>query len=93
MSTPVALGASVVRVEGLTHPARDHEYKWFGFKIGGYFFRLVDGDRYLAVLKNAHAELLVDAIQIEATGSDPRPAIKRLATDWVSKRGLARHGR
>lgn len=73
-------------VLGLTHPA-GHK-PWFGFTVGGHFFRLVDGDRYLAVLPNAQSARLVDAVPFEGNDSDPRKDITRLATDWACRRGL-----
>jgi len=90
MSTPAKAGASVIGVQGLTHPAGNYTLKWFGFKIGGHFFRLVDGDRYVAVLKGTWAGLLVDTIPFEGSKSDPRPDIERLATEWATRRGLLR---
>jgi hypothetical protein len=73
---------------GLTHPAE--RQRWFGFSVGGHFFRLVDGDRYLAVLSDSQSVRLVDAIRFEGNDSDPRRDIERLATEWAYRRGLVR---
>lgn len=72
---------------GLTHPA---DGKWFGYHAGRHFFRLADGDRYIAVLRTPTDAQLVDAIPVEDAASDPRPIIKRLATEYACRRGWMR---
>lgn len=88
MSTPALAGRAVL---GLTHPAGAE--RWFGFRTGGHFFRLVDGDRYLAVLREPQATQLVDVVPFEGDGDDPRKDIRRVATDWAVRRGLIRRGK
>jgi hypothetical protein len=74
-------------VLGLTHPAGD--VRWFGCRVSRYFVRWVDGDRYLAVLREPNAEQLVDAIPFEPC-NDPRPTMKKAATEWARNRGVTR---
>jgi hypothetical protein len=84
-SSPEHGGATVV--SGLTHPAINA--RWFGYRTGGYFFRHVDDDRYVAVLREPNATEVVDAIPFEPC-EDPRRGIEKAATEWVRQRRLAR---
>jgi hypothetical protein len=72
-------------MNGLTHPAGD--VKWFGCRVGGYFVRWADGDRYLAVFREPRAAQLVDAVPFDhGAGGDPRPAMKKAVTEWARLR-------
>jgi len=74
---------------GLTHPTVND--KWFGCYVGDWFFRLVDGDRYIAVLRTPASAQLVDSIPVEAdTSSDPRPVLWRLAEAWAMNHSRVR---
>ena len=75
---------------GLTPPGQ--EKRWYGVTLGKYFFRLADGDRYLAVLRGYSSLQILDAIPFEGNRDDPRADIERLGTLWVSRRELVRHG-
>jgi hypothetical protein len=101
MSTPATAGRHVVAgrapevdvegqthsdVEGLTHPVLDE--KWFGLSLAGHHFRLVERDRYVAVLPNHSAPRLLAAIPFQGDESDPRKDILRLAREWLSRRGM-----
>lgn len=70
---------------GLTHPAE--KVSWFGLRLGHHFFRLVPGDRYVAVLYDPRGDKLVDAIPYEGGEADPRPALNRMADEWARRRG------
>lgn len=76
---------------GLTHPVG--RKPWFGLSMAGHFFRLVDGDRYLAVLPSDQSARLVDAILFEGNSTDPRQDMARLATTWANMHGLMRRER
>ena len=76
---------------GLTHPVGSKP--WFGLNLAGHFFRLVDGDRYLAVLASDQSVRLLDAILFEGDSTDPRQDMARLATTWASVHGLMRRER
>jgi len=77
-------------IRGLTHPVVREQ--WFGFSVADRFFRLVDGDRYIAVLEDPKSDQVLDAIPFRGDAEDPRRDIRRLATDWAQRRGLRRAG-
>lgn len=75
-------------MEGLTHPFGGRNA--YGLNAHQHHFRLVPGDKYLAVLSDSKSKALVDAIPF-GVGSDlddPRPYIARLALDWARRHGL-----
>jgi hypothetical protein len=74
----------VEEIEGLTHPPRDE--RWFGSRLGSFFFRLCDGDRYVAVLPDRDSPLLVDVIPFRGDGRDPRRDIHVIAVRWTHER-------
>jgi hypothetical protein len=76
-------------MQGLTHPATG-QVRWFGIRLEGWFFRLVDGDERMAVLREPHATGLVDTVTVDGGESDPRAAMKKAATDWLRRRGQVR---
>jgi hypothetical protein len=75
-------------VIGLTHPAGN--VRWFGCRVGDYFVRWVDGDHYLAILREPGAEQLIDSFPFDGGDGDPRPAMRRAATEWARNRGVVR---
>jgi len=89
MSTPAVASASVVT--GLTHPVGAE--LWFGCKIGGYFFRLVDGDEQIAVLRDSQSLHVVDTVPFRGDGADPRRDLRQLAVRWLQDKGAKLRGR